>query len=148
MSDGIWRSTFDRLFAGPTFGALIKYEGKLDTTTLREEIKRRLADLLSGAECDPYLSAKGKDDPKWWNDIRSQAETWRKNEFILGSGASGHGIWQITPKGRRSFEINRDDFIARGWLKPNSDWELTDLGQKSWKEIRMRLKNDDEEDFI
>lgn len=134
--NGIWQDTFDCLFAGPTFATLIRHEGKLDTKRLRREIERKLVNVLTDADHESYQSEKGKDAPKWWVDIRAQAERWRKNGFILDSKDSGRGIWQIAEKGRRSFEINKDDFIARGWLKPNSDWELTDLGRKSWKEFR------------
>jgi hypothetical protein len=142
--DGIWRESYDLLYAGPTFDALIRNGGSLDTESIRREIERALGDLLSG-EGDPY---PGETTPKWWTKTRSQAERWRDKGFIEESKV--YGTWQIVVKGRETYKINRAFFIEQGWLKPNSErWELTDLGRERLKNARcVRATIDDSEDFI
>jgi hypothetical protein len=66
-----WNEALDLLFAGQVFDSLIKHGGSLDTGSLRKELQRRLGDLLTDADWEPYLKGR-KPDPKWWNDTRAQ----------------------------------------------------------------------------
>jgi hypothetical protein len=142
-NDELWEEMPDLLFAGPTFDALIRKgeRGRLHTTLLRREIERTLTDVLADIDHEAYPAEKGKNAPRWRTDIRAQAERWRKPSvgLICPGEQTGRGIWQITEKGRRSFEINRTDLIERGHINPEpTGWNFTEKGKGWWRGARLK----------
>jgi hypothetical protein len=136
----LWKDMLDILFAGPTFDVLVRKgeRGMLNTTALQREIKRTLTDVLADIDHESYPG--DKNSPRWWTDIRAQAERWRKSSVGFIRPSKQRGIWQITEKGRRSFEVNRISFIERGFLNPEPPgWNFTEEGKVWWRDnARLR----------
>ncbi|HVN30148.1 MAG TPA: hypothetical protein VMT64_16735, partial [Candidatus Binataceae bacterium] len=110
------------LFAGPTFDALKRHGGQLDTEHLRGEISEALKGALSKKDWEPYK--RGRNEPIWWNDIRAQAIRWRSRHFMEDS--TFDRVWRITDKGLRELEELRARFVTSRRITPTSTgWILT-----------------------